>query len=86
MNKSLGMLLDEAEIKIEMYVSNVMKEYNIPPSLMEYLVTHVLSNVRETKYKEYVTQVAENEKLEPESPPESPEPNAPEKTENEVKE
>lgn len=61
MQKTLGMLLDEAEIKIESYISEIMKAYNIPPSIMEYLVSHALNNVRETKYKEYITEIAKAE-------------------------
>ena len=54
---SLGMMLDEAEQELEMYLLQLMNTRGIPASLMEHILNSAAIKIKDLKVKEYVREI-----------------------------
>ena len=54
---SLGVMLDEAEQELEMYILRLMNTKGIPASLMEHILNSAMLKIKDLKIKEYVREI-----------------------------
>ena len=54
---SLGVMLDEAEQELEMYLLQLMNTRGIPASLMEHILNSAAIKIKDPKIKEYVREI-----------------------------
>lgn len=54
---SLGVMLDEAEQELEMYILQLMNRKGIPASLMEHILNSAAIKIKDLKIKEYVREI-----------------------------
>lgn len=54
---SLGVMLDEAEQELEVFILNLMNRKGIPASLMEHILNSASIKIKDLKIKEYVREM-----------------------------